>query len=360
MAIYNIIFAYLLMMTLIQTFGLGKRKELRLFYVLISIVLVIVSGCRYGLESDYWWYYRIFNGQGKHVEFGFTLLINIVRIFTKNFNVFCIIIAILSLGTKLRIFSRYKYSFAAAFIFYLRFFVLLELNTVRQGLAAAFLIIALMYLLKDNNKMYTIMVLIATTFHVSSICFLVLLLLKKRQASFKNVIIFITVALLFRISLMPTVIKFGQRYLRVILSSTNLFVSSLGYVVNNQNISEVNVISIARIIIPVFLLYYLRGKKPDDNMNILFNTYLIGGLLNIAFWGFDTLGFRLASVFYIAEPIFIALALEKRKHMRFSVSKFPVKRVGSMLGVFFVDIWSFYALLTTSTTATPYKMFFLQ
>ena len=82
----------------------------------------------------------------------------VIHIFFKNYGVYCFIVAIISMGIKGKYFGKLKYPFIALLCYYLRFYVLFELNAIRQGMAMAFVIIAIYYLIKETkNRKYVIL-----------------------------------------------------------------------------------------------------------------------------------------------------------------------------------------------------------
>ena len=181
MAIYLFVAGYLVFFALVQSMGKEKVRGLYNLYGIICFLIFLIAGCRYGLETDYWHYNDIFNGNSEQtVETGFLLLIKLVKLFTNNFNFFLVIVAALSFGTKAKLMGQFKYCFLIMLSYYLKYYVLFELNAIRQGLSLAIVLIAVTKLVEGNKKKFVILALIASTIHASSAFILLALLFEKK------------------------------------------------------------------------------------------------------------------------------------------------------------------------------------
>ena len=162
MAIYLTVLGFLSVASIFELFHIKiETKQKKIVYWGIVIALVLVAGLRYGLESDYWHYYYVFWGTIKvsSLEIGFKLFNSIVYTFFKNYGVYCLIVAIVSMGGKGKFFFKLKYPFIALLCYYLRFYVLFELNAIRQGMAMTIVNIAIYYLINSDIKKYIFFVL---------------------------------------------------------------------------------------------------------------------------------------------------------------------------------------------------------
>ena len=353
MAIYLTVLGFLSVASIFELFHIKiETKQKKIVYWGIVIALVLVAGLRYGLESDYWHYYYVFWGTIKvsSLEIGFKLFNSIVYTFFKNYGVYCLIVAIVSMGGKGKFFFKLKYPFIALLCYYLRFYVLFELNAIRQGMAMTFVIIAIYYLINSDIKKYIFFVVVAMLFHSAAICALLGLVLKKVNMKFKYVILAYFCCLIFRLVFFDTVIASFEPYISGVLGSTNNLIHGIQYIINSgDKMQEMNYFSLIRVIIPGICLYFISNK----NNQLYFNLYFIGSVLNLLFWGLDTIAFRIPAVFYIFEAYILNDALleckifgRKKKDWVFTIC---------FCGVAFCDIWSFIAYLTESTTLVPYR-----
>ena len=160
-----------------------------IMFLILTIILIFISGFRYGLETDYWSYWSIFHEVSKQkIELGYLFISDIIKVFTNNFNYFLLCIAILSLGIKCKVFSKLDYPFIALLLFFLRFFVFFELNGMRQGLATSFIILALYLLYKKQTILSFFVMCIAMTIHISSGVFILAYFMKDIKWNIKKIL----------------------------------------------------------------------------------------------------------------------------------------------------------------------------
>ena len=348
----------LILLTLFSSLELLDKhvKNQRIIFVMLCILLLCISGFRYGLETDYWHYYYIFHGilKASNIEIAYTLLNKIIYAVTHNFNIFCFIIAIVSMGLKGWIFDKMKYPFMALLCYYLRFYVLFELNAIRQGLAITFILLAYIAIDKKNIKKYIVFSIIAILFHSSAIVIFIAPILKKMNLNAYKIVIIYMAALIFRIFLFDQTIVFLQGFATFINGSSNGVIKGTQYIINSgDKMQSFGILNYIRIILPGLALYYLQKK---DNKPFFYNIYFWGSIINIMFLGLDTIGFRLASNFYVVECFILCDIINSNVGI-FRLRKFKLKQALCFGAIAFCDIWSFVATLISSSTLIPYTTF---
>lgn len=362
MNLYLIYAFVLLLFSLVEIRNARKTKAMRVCWIAVCVALVLLSGLRYGLETDYWHYYEMFNGITvvAATEPLFTVLMLVIRTVFKDFNFFVLFVAIMSMGAKEKLFGKLDYCFTAALFYYLRYYVLFELNAIRQGLAVSIVLFAIYEYLKGDNRKFVILSIIATLIHASSVVVFVIPVIGKKKIRWKNVVVVCCTSLLVRIFLIEKVAFLGTKYVNLIFNSSNNLVSGLKYILYNNLISNVDFISVLRVLIPTICLYRLgvsrnNNEKGKRDYQVLYNIYLVGTSLNLTFLGYDTISYRLASVFYCVEGMLVALSLNRKKV--YSIRRLNLERTICYLSLFACDLWSFVGLLSSSTTLIPYKTF---
>ena len=361
MAIYIVAVGYLTVFTLAQIFVNENLKGLsKYFYGLICLFILFIAGCRYGLETDYWHYNDIFNGTSEQmIEPGFLLLIKIVRAFTHNFNYFLIIVAALSFGIKANLIRQFKYCFLLLLVYYLRYFVLFELNGIRQGLSLAFVMIAVMKLVEGDRKKFVIFTLVASMIHMSSALILLALLFEKRTMKFSVIVGVCMAAIIFRVYFLDMVMSFRHILNSSILNSEYHLIRGTQYIFNGRLGNREIWTSILRSVIQIFCFYWLRTNNLFRNKyNVLFNIYLLGCLVNIGFVGLDTISYRLASTFCCVECLLLGYGMQDGPH--FDLKQINLKRAGAYMTIVACNVWSFIGVLNTSESLIPYRTFFFQ
>lgn len=365
MSIYLIYAFVLLLFSLIEIRNARKTKAMRVCWIAVCVALVLLSGLRYGLETDYWHYYEMFNGITvvATTEPLFSVLMLVIRAVFKDFNYFVLFVAVMSMGAKEKLFGKLDYCFTAILFYYLKYYVLFELNAIRQGLALSVVLFAVYEYLKGDNRKFIILSLVATLVHASSVVVFVIPVIGKKQIRLNNVVVVSCAALLVRVFLIEKVAFLGTKYVSLIFNSSTNLVNGLKYILYNNLISNVDFISILRVLIPTICLYWLGVSKNDNekgrkNYQILYNIYLVGTTINLVFLGYDTISYRLASVFYSVEGMLVALSLNRKKV--YSFRSLNLERTICYLLLFVCDLWSYVGLLFSSTTLVPYKTFIFQ
>lgn len=356
MAVYLILLGALLITSILELFHVKIiKKQQQMIYWGLIISLVLVAGLRYGLEEDYWHYYYVFNGMKEvsSLELGFKLFLKLSIFFFKNYGVYCLIVAIISMGVKGKYFGKLRYPFVALLCYYLRFYVLFELNAIRQGIAMTFVVIAVHYLINNDKGKYCLFTVMALSFHSSAVCALLVPFLKKAKLKFKHILFIYCGCLIFRLVFFDGAIASFAPYISSVVGSTNNLIHGLQYIINSgDKMQAMNYFSIARVIIPGICLYFIT----DKNDYAYYNLYFAGSVLNLLFWGLDTIAFRIPAVFYIFEVYILNNALIGRK--LFGQRKKDLIFTACLLCIGFCDIWTFVSYLTDSQTLIPYRTIF--
>lgn len=360
MGVYIFAFSYLFLCSIFQMYGFRLSKKSKLVvYSLIGIILICISGFRYGLETDYWHYYNIFNGitTVENIEPTFEVFINIFKFVLNDYNLFLLFVAIVSLGSKIKIFYRFKYCFVVLFVYYLRFYVLFELNAVRQGIALTFALQALFYLMREDKKKYATFTIIAILFHNSAAILLIIPLVRKLVLPLKTIIISIAVSLLFRYYVLTSIITLSGKFIpQVLQSNINLF-RGIQWIINaNDKISIDQTTEIIRVVVMLVAFYFLnKHRTGDKNYNFMFNVFFVGCLLNLCFVGFDTISYRLAAYFLVVEGMMLSLSLSDIQ-LAYK-TRINIVSLICVAVILAFDIYTFFNYMGTSETMIPYQSF---
>lgn len=155
----------------------NKGTTCKLWFGFVVLILSIIEGFRaFGVGTDTSTYAKLFLiGDFTRFEFGYQVLCNFIRLFTKNASVFLFIIALITNGLVVRAVYRISsqpcvsvFSYMALYYYFNSF------NAMRQYLAVAFVLTAYTYL-KDNRYLrYFILILIAVSIHNTALVGLLL------------------------------------------------------------------------------------------------------------------------------------------------------------------------------------------
>ncbi len=275
---------------------------------MLGLFLFALAGFRYGIETDYWSYKKIFNsGDTKGIEFGFSALIYFCRNYiSEDFNLFVFFIAFFSVIGKCMFFSKLKNPLFALFLYLCLLYVMAEWNTIRQGFAISFLFFALESAKKRNFLFFLIFVALAFSMHISSLLFIFMYFICDREISVKTVLLLVVGFYIFRVFIFDFVIL----HLISFLSSKveNLFFQRLFIYLNEQGSSLLTVGLIRRL---VFISSFLLLNKKRTVSSVYFNAYLVGFFIYIFFLGNTVLSARMSMSFEaMMIPMFANLKIK--------------------------------------------------
>lgn len=188
---YGAIFIAAILAWLSQKFAKDKDNTFKLnkilFYLSLTVLLIIM-GCRQsGVGVDDWQYKVIFNDVRENgvinvfcnlkIEIGYLIINRIVGLFTDNFQIFLFIISFISLlfFYKALEYERKNINYFLAFFLFGTMLYLYFFGIIRLFLAVGIVSYALRYLFENNKKKYIIFIIIASLFHYSALFMLIFL-----------------------------------------------------------------------------------------------------------------------------------------------------------------------------------------
>ncbi len=214
---WMVLFFTIVLGTLAQNNPVAVRQQNGRFFlrpdkgaaILLSCILIFVSGFRYWVGTDYGAYYRwslsewsaVWNGIIQYKEGGFSFLVKLARTIWNNGQSVILFSALITVG--LYSWTIYKYS-----PFYL-LSILLYLfmgewqggfNGVRQYLAAAILFAGHHYILERKLWQYFLVVFIAGMFHTTAFIMILPFFLFTRKADITQIILLAVGAVIVRFS----------------------------------------------------------------------------------------------------------------------------------------------------------------
>ncbi|NIA44655.1 EpsG family protein [Providencia sp. 504mA] len=161
----------------------GNESVIYPFSFLSYFILVIFSGFRYGIGTDYFSYEYVFfnihteNKYNSGLEYGFYYL---SKLLPQTQDGFYALIFLLSLITNLVFYFAIKNQISNSIntnrtlviiLFFITGFYFLPFNGVRQGVAIAFILYSYSYIKKRKLFPFIICILLASLFHKSAILF---------------------------------------------------------------------------------------------------------------------------------------------------------------------------------------------
>lgn len=164
-------------------------KPNKLFAILATLSLVLVSGLRNNIGDTYFYMhaYTVTDFNWEYVQnnkdWGFSAFQMVLKNYTNDPQVMVFITALIT--NVFIIFTLYKYSRLlelSLYVYITSGMYLTSMNGIRQYMAAAIVFAATKYILDGSWKKYTLVVLLASTFHQSALVLLPIYFLVRRKA----------------------------------------------------------------------------------------------------------------------------------------------------------------------------------
>lgn len=167
-----------------------------LTYFLSGMLLVFISGLRYGVGTDYFNYIRLFRiidqSTERVTEPGLEYIYTLGRFFELNDQFVFFIFSIITVAGFL-LFFRYMNKKTAAisiFMFFtLSMFYFASFNLIRQFAAVALFLFSTKYIVESNFKKFAIMVGVACLFHFSAVVLFVTYFFLKKEVNYKKYLV---------------------------------------------------------------------------------------------------------------------------------------------------------------------------
>jgi len=261
-----------------------KKQEAKNIVTLFYLFLLFFACTRFGIGTDYFNYYRIFNGlpasfnnltllklASYGVEPGFSFLIILFKRLNLSYVQFIAFCSFIPL--TLIFYTIQKYSInktVSLFIFFANYYMVYIESALRQGIAMAIFLHAILSLISTKKIInYLFLILIGTTFHVSLIITLIVpvilkfnkkLLLNKYSVILLSIIAFIAGIVFFRsiVSIIPRINIYANDdsyYFSIILRTLNMVLILYMYARVKNNLSKTE-ISLLKLYIFGNILYF--------------------------------------------------------------------------------------------------------
>lgn len=255
----------------------NKKKYKIIFILIATLSLILVSGFRYKVGTDYGNYSEIFIYlTGGAIDFsgeaGFNTLMFLMKKISSNPQMmFMITSIIINIGFVIFMVKHSDNIFLAMYFYITTFTYYLTMNGIRQYIASVVLVLGYECIVKGNFKKYLIYVIIACTFHSSAFMMIpVYFLVRRKCDSVSNIaIIFGTIlAMIFYIPFLELIFT--------LLKNTGFYYYKDILLKDVNGANPLRVIAWSAPIILAFL-YKDRGRKVyGDKFDIAVNLCMIG------------------------------------------------------------------------------------
>lgn len=256
---------------------LFTKHTMKFLFVVLSLCLLLLTSCRYGLGTDYFSYQYHYNlipddfasvlEADSHMDIGFRILMFIFKSYNSKFYIFTASIGFLTLIFYLvTINKNSKKPIVSLFLLYSLYWLVYVNSALRQGLAMALFIFAFYQFANTKNTVrYILLILLGSLFHKIALIGLVVLVVHKfyrRLFTNKQFNLLLVFVALFLFLIKGDIII------------VNLL-SLIGITISYQS-SQANILAIMLRGVNICLIYFLYRNIPykDKTESVKFQIYL--------------------------------------------------------------------------------------
>lgn len=242
-----------------QSTGLAPKRAIFPF-VISATPLVLVSGLRYNVGTDYFntyytGFYRLMAGSDfDQFEIGYKLLVKGIQVFTDNVFVLFFVTALITVGFTFGAFRRMSSNVAfSILLFMITRYYFIGMNGIRQMMALAIFSYSLTFAINRDLRSYLVFALLATSFHYSTVLLLPTYWLMQIDWSPKRTVAFMAIVGAFGSVAFP------------ILARVLPAASKWGNILNTHNVAG-NLFIFGTITLNLFILvvYYTLYRDHGD------------------------------------------------------------------------------------------------
>ncbi len=259
-----------------------KRPGLKKFLIFLGfVILLLFIGFRLNVGTDYNSYLEMYNRAaatpwnqlgtiGKEVPV--LALFKLCSFVFGNGRLIFLVLGFFLLWPIYKINKLYDYKYLAySILVFSVLFLPFSLNGIRQGIAMAFMLLSIVYIMRRNIKRGIFALLLSVSFHIASLIMLPYIILiyvhEKKKINFTMLNILMT-------TLISVIIMF---FLNNILLDIGF--DKYEYVLGKINTEHVSFVN-ALLYLPVALIALTtRNKKISDTENSVFNNLLLDGMI---------------------------------------------------------------------------------
>lgn len=269
-------------------------KNKKLVSIILIVILSVFSGTRYFIDNDYKMYYNFFvyvetsindfRARPIPLEYCMYIIPNLFKlIFSQRQDVAVgsfMVFALLGVGLKIMAIRKYSVIFFLSVMLYAsNLFFIMEMTTIRAGVAAAIFLYGLQYLEKRQHWKFSLIILCCLFFHSSSIIYVLIwaLVTVKTKLKYYYIILVVSIGLMiFKINILSLLL------LDRVFPRVKIYFEVMEW----QNEESINIfnfrILFAIAMIICFITFY-KKLKDKAHFDILFKIQLLSVSLFFAF-----------------------------------------------------------------------------
>lgn len=336
-----------------------KSSKAALFFIVILILLTGLRRNDVGTDTDT--YVRFLTTGNYNVfigEFLFIALFYLTSFIQGSYTVFLLLVSsLIFIPTYMIVRKGSPFPMISITVLFLSpcLFFPESMNTIRQTIAASFILCSIYFYSKDDYIRTAIFIIVSILFHLTSIIIVPILILSKFTYSKKVVYVLLSLSIVLGF----TGLMFSDmfKYVNVIMGSMNNEMAenfnTYGHYLDRENNINLNAYIFEAVPMIVLLLLANGLQYKGNSERVFFNVFFMGVvILNIVFFNIKC-GFRIPYGPLISQIIVFAYLYRETK------LKQKLNIYISIMGFFFIYYYA-KMLYTTSIydRVVPYNFFF--
>lgn len=311
MIIYYFIFFVLTLLLLSEIFN---KRFSNINTWIITIFFIFFVGIRYGVGNDYFAYYDNYNGINNGSDTDSTEIFYVLLNKVLNFELVIFFFSFFSFFflKKAIDFFNPRYGVTSYLVFYSLFLITFDIHIIRQGLAISLVLFGYKYLFLKRYLTFLLIVVLASTFHLSALILVPFILLIQLKFSIKSQLFLIGLSFIVFIYQDVVVETYYKLAMNIPLMSKYLLVyrqeERISYGISSGMILDVIVL----------IALFFKLKQFNDKENFLFRIYFISVILSVLL-SLDPAALRLVYYFRVVIIFLIPLFFKYFKFQIFTL-----------------------------------------
>lgn len=313
---------YIFIFLLLSFVALNNPNGKFHFYFAMILLGVLCVFRGNGVDRDYETYVSIYdyinNGYSYSIEPTFIFISQLSSlIFNSPFFIF-VAYGILAIYFKIKFIKDWSpYIMLSVVIYFSNIYLLHEMTQIRIGLASSIGFYSLKYLLENNKGKFIFWVAVAILFHYSMAVFLLSLLFRTNEITFRYKFTYIATLLMFY------ALYFMNINVAVVLKYLNIAIIQSKYSMYQQQLMDsgikVNVFSIIQILhllIIIFAFSFSSYFINDKKFVLILKIFSLSPISLVAFSAIPGVSLRLSELFSVAEIVLLPMLVQRVKHIK--------------------------------------------
>ena len=292
-------------------------------------IFVLFAGLRYELGVDFFAYKRHLNESPTFFNFlkdtddiyfepGYKLFLSLIKTFTDEVQILLLASSMFCTYILFRFLKEHvphKYMFLSLLTYFFSTYMLMEMQALRQAMAAGIIYLGYNYLIKDDKRNAFLCVLAAFTFHSSALFFFPIFLFLDKKINYYLQFSLLAVSIVVFVTQID-VISVALERLADIIPNASMALRMATYLGGDANERGVNIMFFVYLTFFIWLCYINHRIKYYDKNKL----YIVGHNLvwlflvfSALFWKINYLSTRIGWYFLIGFSLMIPILIENTR-----------------------------------------------